>query len=206
MVEKGLILLHCSNCGSEIGSEAKFCQSCGGSTEVTKGIDTTHSVSNESYSNKQSIAHFAFLCAISFGLYEIFWFYKYWKYIKERKQLNIAPVWRALFSIFFAYNLFQYIYSLAKEKGYKEMLSPGWLAFAYIALSLCWRLPEPLSLISVLSFVPIIQLQKACNYLWDNEEPMLKERTRFSIGEILLIVFGSIFWALVLIGMFMPGS
>jgi hypothetical protein len=144
------------------------------------------------------------LCIVSFGIYEIYWFYKNWKFIKENNKLNISPFWRAIFAYFFAYGLFKNIFALAKEKGYKGEHSPGFLTFCFIAISILWKLPDPYWLISMFSFLPLTAVVKVLNYYWRQEQPNLKERTRFSGGEIALLVVGGRFLILVLIGIFMP--
>ena len=37
----------------------------------------------------------------TFSLYGVYWFYRQWDAQKERNGLNIWPIWRAVFSIFF---------------------------------------------------------------------------------------------------------
>ena len=38
------------------------------------------------------------LSIASCGLYEAYWIYKNWRYIKERDGLNIRPFWRGVFA------------------------------------------------------------------------------------------------------------
>lgn len=63
------------------------------------------------------------------GLYELYWSYRNWDYIKRRDGLKIMPFWRAWFTLFFHYDL------LKRMKGDLGSLalvdySPGWLTRA----------------------------------------------------------------------------
>ena len=46
---------------------------------------------------------------VSIGLYEVYWLYKNWRFIKERDEPDILPFWRGIFGIFFCYSLFKRI-------------------------------------------------------------------------------------------------
>ncbi|MBI5777965.1 MAG: hypothetical protein HZA49_00725 [Planctomycetes bacterium] len=48
------------------------------------------------------ISRLILLSILSFSLYEFYWIYKNWRYIKEREGLEIKPFWRGFFGIFFA--------------------------------------------------------------------------------------------------------
>jgi hypothetical protein len=65
-------------------------------------------------------------------------------------------------------------------------------------------LPDPIWLISLFSFFPLLTVLKAANFYWEKEQPNLPLRTSWTGGEIAWTIFGVIFWLLVLIGLFMP--
>src|SRR5262249_4420660 len=48
---------------------------------------------------------FCIFSLVSFGLYELYWFYKNWKYIRNRDHSDIWPFWRALFSPIWCHGL-----------------------------------------------------------------------------------------------------
>jgi len=56
-----------------------------------------------------SVAKLVVMSLVTFGLYEIFWFYKNWQLIKLREHSEIRPFWRAFFAIFYCYTLFKHI-------------------------------------------------------------------------------------------------
>src|SRR3989344_6020471 len=74
------------------------------------------------------------LSILTFNLYPFFWFYRNWQAVKKSQGTDIYPLLRAIFSIFFCNNLFVRVLRSAKDNGYADSYSPGWLAAAYIAL------------------------------------------------------------------------
>ncbi len=70
-----------------------------------------------------SLNKFIILSIASFGLYEIWWMYKAWRFYQQKEQSNIMPAARAIFTIFFLHSLFKKTFEFAKEKGYKESYS-----------------------------------------------------------------------------------
>lgn len=160
----------------------------------------------QKHSNVQPIWHFVLLCIAGSGIYITYWFYKNWKFIKEHDNLaNIFPFSRAILQPLFAYSLFERIFTLAKEKGYKRKHYPGLISGAYIALSIPYVLyPNPYWLISTFFFIPLIAVVKALNYYWRQEQPSLRERKRFVGGEIAVLIIGGIVLIFVLVVTFMP--
>ena len=54
-----------------------------------------------------SVLKLVFLSLFSFGIYELYWFYRQWKYVKEREGIDIQPFWRAFFGFFFCHAFFR---------------------------------------------------------------------------------------------------
>lgn len=154
----------------------------------------------QQYSNKISVEKFIFYLIISLGIYQIVWFYRNWKFFKEKENLNISPFWRAIFAIFFINSLFKKMLKLSQEKGYKETYSSGWLTIFWFILTSLSSLPDPYWLISVFTFIPLLGPLNAINYYWDKNKK-LPERT-MKWWHILLIIVGVLFWILILAGLF----
>src|SRR5690349_17919588 len=47
------------------------------------------------------------MSTFTFGIYELYWFYRNWKLIKQRTGASITPFWRAFFGILFCYQCFK---------------------------------------------------------------------------------------------------
>ncbi len=158
---------------------------------------------NKEYSRVIPVWKFIFLTFVTFGIYEICWFYKNWKFFKEKDKLDISPFWRAIFAPFFIHGLFKKILELTKKEGYRESFSAGWLTSYWIIISYLWKLPDPYWLISFLSFLPLISPLQAMNFYWNKKKPNLPMKS-FSWWQILLIILGILVFMLALIGTFMP--
>ena len=49
------------------------------------------------------IARFIGLSLVSFSPFDAYWMYRNWQVLKERDRLDIWPLWRAVFGVFFCY-------------------------------------------------------------------------------------------------------
>jgi len=125
------------------------------------------------------------LSLVTLGLYEIYWFYKNWKLMKRRTGHNIRPFWRALFAVFFCHSLFKSVQESAISHDCQSSLSPGWLAFLYIALTVAWRLPDPYGLVSLLTFLPLLPVQGAINEMNARAASTVQRDTGHSLQDIL---------------------
>ena len=80
------------------------------------------------------------LCpTMTLGIYELYWFYKNWKLIKQRTESNIMPFWRAFFGVIFCYSCFREVKEVATSRGISFPWSPGllasWLDFTHAYLA-----------------------------------------------------------------------
>ena len=167
----------------------------------SENLEKTYDVEEQKI---MSLNKFIFLSIISFGIYEIWWIYKSWRFYQQREKLDIMPAARAIFSIIFLHSLFTKILDFAKEKGYNETYSSTTLFIGFIVANLLARLPDTFWLISLTSIICLIPPFKALNYAKQNSTDFIvTEETAFSGQQIALIVIGVIFWALVLVGLTM---
>jgi hypothetical protein len=144
----------------------------------------------------------AVLSVLTFNLYQVVWFYRNWKSRRAAGE-EIRPLPRAIFGVFF----FPSLASRVREKSLLHDLpvsfTPTHVAVLYIVLHLTWRLPDPLWLISCLSFVPLLFVQRQINTL-NSQLDFPLEPKGVPIGGILAGVVGSLMWLLVLLGLVLP--
>lgn len=152
-----------------------------------------------------SLKKFIFLSVISLGLYELWWIFKAWRFFAIKDHLNIMPAARAIFSIFFLYSLFKKIREYAKAQGDVQEFSAGWMYIGYILFALVFaNLPDPYWLISSVSFMFLIPAFVALNHAKKQDDQLNAViQEKFSIAQIFVIIIGSIFWILLLIGFFL---
>ena len=160
------------------------------------------------YSYKLKIGHLIVLSITTFGLYELYWFYRNWKLLKEHKGLNINPLSRTLcllipfYSIYVIYKQFKEIKDMI---GDCKIYSPVNLALSYwffsmLSIKLAFRLPDPYSLLSfipeILSIYILVLVQKALNCYWDKIQKDLPEKVKLTRKEKIVVVIGSVLLAL----------
>ena len=149
-----------------------------------------------------NINKFTLLYMLSLGLYGIWWMYKIWKFFKEKNRLDIMPAARAIFAIFFAYELFERILKYAKKLGYSKGYSSMGLFALFIILNFMGRLPDPYWLVSFLALFGLIPPLNAFNYAVEKSEEyngVYKEG--LNARQMILVVIGGLFWVLMIMGL-----
>jgi hypothetical protein len=139
----------------------------------------------------------------TFGLYEVYWFYKNWQCLQRLGHKLNAPI-RAVFYPLTAWWLFKPVAGHAQKAGLS--LPAGGLAVAVFIFGGLWRLPDPWWLVSLLSFLPLLPVQGVVNELNRQAAPDADPNSRFTGANIVALVLGAIFIALVLIGLSVPES
>ena len=74
---------------------------------------------------------------VTFGLYQIFWFYKNWQLLKAATGSNISPFWRAVFNGICCCSLIAKIINRAKLRGIDANFSPFLVTLAWLGLGVC---------------------------------------------------------------------
>ncbi|WP_295942237.1 MFS transporter permease [uncultured Xanthomonas sp.] len=103
-----------------------------------------------------SAAKLALLCATSFGWYALYWFYRNWRALRLLSgRRRISPVWRSVFSLLWVFACFR---ELERIIGAQRGALVGWLgpALAYVCLSLLGVWPSALSLLTLLTWTPVL--------------------------------------------------
>jgi hypothetical protein len=124
------------------------------------------------------------------GIYDLYWFYRNWKLYKQRTGLRIRPVERAIFTIFFAYSMFDDICDKAGSSGVQKTFHPAMLALAYVSIFVTTALPTPLGYISYATFIPLIIANELAAAVSRANDPDFVENNRLSIGNLIAIVLG----------------
>jgi hypothetical protein len=141
------------------------------------------------------------LSVCTFGLYQIYWFYKHWVLIKEHSEPHIIPGARAFFGIFWCYSCFEFIRKDERHLDVEPELPAGPLAIAWIAASLAWRLPGLYSLIGFLAPLLLVPVQQHVNHINALVAPEHNKNTRFSAWNWLAVAAGGIFIGLAMLGL-----
>jgi hypothetical protein len=153
--------------------------------------------------NKINLNKFIFLSIMTFGLYEIWWVYKSWRFFQFKEETNILPTIRTIFNIIFLIPLLNKILEFSKSLGYKGNYNSVLLYIGFFLSGFLVYLSKPLLIISLFKFIFLIPAYNALIYAFDNcPGYKFTEQKSFNVRQIFLIVIGSIFWFLVLVGLF----
>ena len=212
----------CAECGALLDSGRIFCAKCGA---ALKGASLLP-VSAEAVQPKQaggsdvevaatSIAdamYFAVsplklivMATCTFGLYELYWFYKHWRCVREREP-TIVPIARAFFAILFCYPLFDRIQNTGKAYNITKSIAPGALAFGYVVTTILWRLPDLYWLLSYLSVLFLVPVQMAANEINHKTASNHDPNGKFSVGNVVTVLIGGVLLALVVRSSFLPSN
>ncbi|BBB33281.1 hypothetical protein TTHT_1823 [Thermotomaculum hydrothermale] len=156
------------------------------------------------------VGRLIFLSIFSFHLYEAYWIYKNWQYLKKRKGLNIRPFWRGVFGVLFCHSLFRMIYNDEEAIAIKQpTFSPKKQGNYFVTLSIgsglinraknFWAGVLMPFVPSYLAFVPV---QKYINEITEKRNPT-QQYYKWSWGHILCIIYGTLFWGLILPAIFL---
>lgn len=151
-----------------------------------------------------SLLKFAMMSIVTFGLYEVHWFYKNWDLERSRTQERLHAGLRAIFAPFFCYSLLSRIKTTAEHHQIRASYSSGLLSFAFFAWLASSGLPDPYWLIAPLSFVPLIPAQEVVNALNRQVVPDIDPNSRFRGWNIAGLLIGGLLLLLAIIGTFTP--
>ena len=159
---------------------------------------------------------FLLLFIATLGTYTFYWFWRHWKLHKIDKKLEIWPVPRAIFQIFFAHSLNREIDHLIHRKQQRYAWSANGLATVFVLFTitgniadrLAWRgFGSPISdIIGLLTLVPVcyclFRTQQAANIACD--DPEANANRHFTIANYVWLSLGMLWWALILLGFALP--
>lgn len=153
------------------------------------------------------IGRLVVMSIVSFSLYEMYWIYKNWSYLKERHNLDISPFTRGWFGIFYCHSLLRRIHEDKEARSIQvpsfspNSLATGWVVLLIISIIIGRAPGVAASIISAFipSFIFLIPVQKYVNSVNERRIPGLPFY-RWSSGHVVCLVFGIIIWALLLLG------
>ncbi len=142
----------------------------------------------------------------TFGLYELYWFYKNWSLIKKRDSLTIRPFWRAAFAVFFCHGCFKDVRDGAEKRGLPNNFNADGMAAGWILTTILWRLPDPYWLVTHCAVLFLLPVQAAANEINRKDFPDHEINSRFTAMNIFGVVVGGLLLILGVVGTFMPDA
>jgi hypothetical protein len=159
------------------------------------------------------VSRLILLSIVSFGLYEAYWIYRNWRYVKEKDGLKIRPFWRGVLGVFFCHSLLRRMHADVEARVVQEpsfnagALATGWVVLAIVA-GLMNRIPGVGSSM-IAAFVPsylcLVPVQRYVNSVSDKLAPG-SSYYRWSAGHVVCLVLGILIWAGLLLGLLVKTS
>lgn len=130
---------------------------------------------------------FVLLAVLTLGLYEIYWFYKNWAYVRIREQSNIWPLARGIFA-----GLWYVPFLLDVNRHSPRRIAVGVVALLgvlYFVTLAVWRLPDPFWVVTMFSFVPLLPAVAAVNALNPQSGEAYRQNSRWKVRHWILAFF-----------------
>ncbi len=137
----------------------------------------------------------------SFGLYQVYWHYRNWRRYRARSTRRFSVLLRTLLGPLFSFRLFERMHHDLREAGRPGLPEPGVLALAYLGLNALLGLPDPWWVLAFLNVVPLMVAQAGVNRLHAAVAPAAARNDTYSGINVALIVFGSLLFLAMLVGL-----
>ncbi len=180
--------MNCSDCQQDLSENAKFCENCGKKVLQTK-ISEKDKVTFPIFSKWRLIV----FSILSFGLYSVYWFAKYFQAIEPRRRVRGKKTKDILLGIFNSFTsgiLFYELDSIKKEGiGTPSKLHPALSAILYFLFMFFGRF----FLLSPIVFIIVaFKIQAQVKY-FEKLDLVKTEETFFNWRDILISVIGALF-------------
>lgn len=222
-----MVLITCPDCGLSVSDAAPACIRCGrphsprplqpaDQMAYDGANDFRSAAPNQSLDEEEladvhagqmpfyalDISKFVILSLCTFGLYDLFWFYRNWRHVQTQLNRSLSPFWRAFFAPLWSFSLFREVREYATVNQQQVGWSAGFLGAIYLFWVPTWRLPDPWWLITLLSFIPLVPVQQTINEV-ATELGVAPDR-KYSAKHVAVILLGGLFTILAVIGTLMP--
>ena len=146
-----------------------------------------------------SLAKLLVMSLCTFNLYQSFWLFGHWYYVREREKSTISLLCRVAFAIFYCYPLFRRIRATAKAQNISPSFSPagcaaGWMIFVLLSVT-------PLFLLSTISVLFLLPVQRTVNAINLAADPDHDRNSTFTVLNKAAVVIGGLMWLLVIVGL-----
>ena len=133
---------------------------------------------------------FVVMSICTLGLYQPYWAYKCWKRIQTRSPKKIAPLWRAFFSRFYAFELFESVRDYARQNRVAVTWNAQLLAGLYLVVPLMWRLRVMRDLMVFLTFLPAIPVVLTIQAIRRSGKFRERLNDEYNLVHVVVIILG----------------
>ena len=176
--------------------------------EVEDVIGTADQDGGEPYMLPCSPVKLFILSVCTFNIYLLYWFWKNFRF-EQRRNPEIWPVLRTIFSGIFFYTLARGALEEAESRGIRARYSPVLLTALLLGTSIGTRfLPDIVPIVAVLLLALIVMpVQLVVNRINRHINPSLARGEGFRIWEIVIAVPGGLLLLFAIVGLlFLPDA
>jgi len=192
-VEAVLEARACPFCGGEILAKALQCRHC--RKWMPEVIAPARPAAAPGFSSGQPLHHLVLLSVFTLGLYEVYWFWRNWRDLRDNVGIDTKPAWRTvgllvpIVNVAIVYQQLHLVREIATARGVSAPYSPLALTAAFFALALAGNLTL-IWLLALLNVFALVPVQQTLNRLWEVEQPGAQLRERFVAHEMAAMVAG----------------
>ncbi len=153
------------------------------------------------------ISRLILMSILTFGMYELYWIFMNWDYLRDEKHMKVQPMSRVVFREFFIYSLLHRIHDDPDSNVvHKPKFFTIGLALVWIVLTILHRLFASDGTIYgtmiapfIPSFLCLIPVQLYINAVRKKQYPDIKY-FGWTTGHIIMLVIGCVLWPLIILG------
>lgn len=137
-----------------------------------------------------ALPKFIVLWSLTFGIYGIYWFYRNWKYVRQRDQSDIMPFARGFFYYLWYYSLFEDLREDSiRRYGRPRLPAPAVgaaLAVAFFILNLAGSFSGYELLFTCIASLLVLPMVNFINHINGHDDPAYRHNSRWRIHHYLL--------------------
>jgi hypothetical protein len=130
---------------------------------------------------------------VTFGLYELYWFYRQWVAVRNFNEIYISPAARTMVAGIFAFGLFKRILDTSRVKPTFSVGLSVVLGAFILASAIAAYLPPPYVFIAALGPLPLVPMQVLANRANSRVDPTHAVNAKLSrLNWVAVVLGGSI--------------
>ena len=130
------------------------------------------------------------LSLATLGLYQLFWFYRNWEYIKQRDDSAIMPFWRAIFTPIWFYAFYKDLKRDSEQRFGQSLLPQApWIVLLLtilIAASAILQIDEPYGLLGLLGVLGLLPFANYILYINRRQPQVIRQHSTIRMRHYLL--------------------
>ena len=158
-----------------------------------------------------SVTKLWIVSVLSFGLYNLLFFYRHWRHLRDHGQQDVSPFWRTVFSPFMYFGLNTQVADAARFKQVPVPSTLGAAAGLYFAANVVGRFVDRIAddggawaavvglLVIPIATYALTVTQTAMNRVLATEDSRGPVNEGATVGSVIISILGGLLWFVVLL-------